>query len=253
MVGIGCCPVSRKLKLLRVVFHIEKRRRKVAQVKTVGTNEWRNVDKRTPLPREFYKSGYTDIPVYLNDSIHMYSSEDNCIWSFHFGTEKFSAIPLPDGMRAGTRVCLCVLDSCLCLNTMDKWGATAMEELNICSHNIWIMKYYGVKDSWVKQFVVFHPDQFYSLPLWYNDKEKVLVSCGYTGIRVYDVGSKTSEKVHVLGFSHVEATVFNPMFNKLQWSDEEEEEELNEVEIERAVRREQSEEEEEEEEEDDEL
>ncbi|KAL2920962.1 hypothetical protein RDABS01_012453 [Bienertia sinuspersici] len=137
--GLGCCPVSGQYKVVRIIDGYHGR---VAEIQTLGTNEWRTLGD---VPMHRHVRDDKSNRVFLHGSLHVYSRQDNCIWGFHFGDEQFMQIPTPDEIeREREYSCLSVFDSCLCFTS----------SLDNQQCGIWLMKEYGVKDSWVKQFVI---------------------------------------------------------------------------------------------------
>ncbi|KMT18166.1 hypothetical protein BVRB_2g023410 [Beta vulgaris subsp. vulgaris] len=160
--GLGYCPVSRQFKVLRVLQNNEDDESSddeiiednnnndkffVADIQTLGSNEWRTVEGEAPLNFDTLGIGaFLESGAFLHGSLHRYSNMDNSIWSFHFSKEQFCQVPTLDEMKRGGYKCLHVFDnSCLVLTSVNKL-------LDQCV--VWIMKEYGVEDSWVKFCVV---------------------------------------------------------------------------------------------------
>lgn len=194
--GLGQCPVSHKFKVLRILKTMEGYKC-IAEIQTLGTNEWRTVGD-APL-FQLRKSG-----VFLQGSLHRYSYRDNCLWSFHFGNEQFSPVTLPDEMKRERYTEVSVYDSCLCFSSMSE---------NCGQFEIWIMKEYGVKDSWVKQFV-FEVDS-HRMPLLQMGSGDILVSYR-NGIRLgaCDIESGLCKRVQVPGVSSYKVVACEAKFSK---------------------------------------
>ncbi|VFQ87316.1 unnamed protein product [Cuscuta campestris] len=160
---LGCCPTSRKFKILMLLSDMTTNIQ-VAKIQTLGNDEWRNVGN---APLKITADG-----CFLNGSSHWL--DHNYIWSFHFEEEKFSQIPLPDDVipQASKKknMILSVCDSCLCLSWFSKGDSVEVDT--------WIMKKYGVKESWVKHM----------------DKEKILINSEYE-LYLYDLPTHVSKRV----------------------------------------------------------
>lgn len=87
---------------------------------------------------------------------------------------------------------------------------------NVCE--IWVMKDYGVKESWVKQFVFQRLDHWsLFMPVLQLDENKILVTSifGRT-LWVGDIKSGLCDLIKVLGKSSFELVTCNSNFSKLQ-------------------------------------
>ncbi|KAL2903859.1 hypothetical protein RDABS01_002569 [Bienertia sinuspersici] len=156
--GLGCCPVSGQFKVLRVLQNHNNKTSEnkfVAEIQTLGSNQWRAVEGEAPLNFDTLGIGaFLESGAFLQGSLHRYSNLDNSIWSFNFSKEQFCQVPTLDDMKRGGYKCLHVFDhSFLVLTSLFKL-------LNQCE--VWIMKEYGVKDSWLKLCVV---DTLYCSPV----------------------------------------------------------------------------------------
>ncbi|XP_057249287.1 F-box protein At3g07870-like [Beta vulgaris subsp. vulgaris] len=192
--GFGQCPVSQQFKILRIIKDFKARKKHIAQVQTLGTNEWRTLSTNAP------QSHLRRSQAFLQGALHWCSEGKNFIWSFNFSREKFSRILVPDSMkgRKGTDVISVSNNTHLCL-------------INKCE--MWVMKEYGVKDSWVKQFVynnhVCGTGPATPLVLVYNYG-------GSYKLGVYDIESETCKKVTIPDFSTWEVMVFDAKFSVLK-------------------------------------
>ncbi|XP_048497096.1 F-box protein At3g07870-like [Beta vulgaris subsp. vulgaris] len=228
-VGLGYCHVSKQFKVLRALkCHDGVTISCITEIQTIGTKKWRTISTE-PLGDLFW-----DGTVFFKNSLHIYSRNEKCILSFHFGYEKFVRIPLPYEInRYNDRSSLCILDSCLCFSTISNTDHQC---------EIWAMKDYGVKDSWVKVAVVKHTDipisynfpsysllsyhhpsynrQWY-IPLLQMGSEKVLLASTYNcwryrGLSVVDIESGEYKRISVLGVPTFSLLALHPTFSKLQ-------------------------------------
>ncbi|VFR01244.1 unnamed protein product [Cuscuta campestris] len=180
---LGYCPVLGQFKLLILLW--DKRKKfQFAKIQTLGNGEWKSLGN---APLNIMQAG-----CFLNGSSHWCG--DNCIWFFHFGEEKFSQIPIPSPdfdvpktFKKKTKT-LSIFDSCLCLSCFTGSGCVKID--------IWIMKEYGVKESWVRQLVIVH--DAWSVPLMPMDNGKILIESG-NQLYLYDLESHVSKRVN---FNH---------------------------------------------------
>lgn len=195
--GLGCCPVSGQFKILRILMTKFKY---VAEIQTLGTDEWRSIGDAHICKER--------LGAYMHDSLHWYSSKDHCIWSFHFGNEQFLCVPVPDDTKGNASADVVVFDSYLCFSCISKEGY---------QREIWLMKVYSMKDSWVKQFVM-EKGEFGLLyvPLLRMGSGEILVSFrGRCNLLAYDLKSETYKKVKVDGVSSFDVVTCDIKLNEL--------------------------------------
>lgn len=117
------------------------------EVHTIGTNTWRNIgDLPYVLNQPYYGA-------FLNSALHWYAhSHDKrtaFMCSFDLGDEQFRQFPGPPTRE---------YDKCRPINSISVGVSGGF--LYLCDGflepnlDIWIMKKYGVKESWTKEFVI---------------------------------------------------------------------------------------------------
>ncbi|PIA36530.1 hypothetical protein AQUCO_03300011v1 [Aquilegia coerulea] len=108
-------------------------------IRTLGSNKWRRVeDVRDTLELK------TVLPVLVNGALHWEIHRKNCFGAIDIGTEKFRAIEEPPcEPKTNTRT-LTSMGELLCVYD-DKLDGT---------HVLWIMKVYGEKESWSKDYII---------------------------------------------------------------------------------------------------
>ncbi|XP_074313492.1 F-box protein At4g22390-like [Silene latifolia] len=176
-------------------------------VYSLKSNSWKLIGSEKPIT-EFIRN-----PVLVQNHLLVMTFEDRHrrltrIGCFDIKAERWSNDvlwsdtlldeigPNPDRYHDDYR--LCVLDGCLCLTCYD---------VNKWTNSIWVMKEYGVKESWFKltslpvqgpQRFVYHPiayrkgsshellclPNYYGKYLWYNLREKQLIETGVEGARL---------------------------------------------------------------------
>ncbi|KAL2920952.1 hypothetical protein RDABS01_012443 [Bienertia sinuspersici] len=196
--GLGYCPVSCQFKVLRILMiHCKY----VAEIQTLGTNVWRTVGDAQICKER--------IGAFLHGSLHWYSSKDHDIWSFHFGKEEFLRVSVPDDTKGNNSPDVSIFNSYLCFSCISKDG---------CQRDIWLMKEYGVKDSWVKQFVMERGEfGLLYVPLLRMSSGEILVSFrGRCNLLTYDQKSDTYRRVRVHGVSSFDVLAYDMKLSDLQ-------------------------------------
>ncbi|KAK8635434.1 hypothetical protein V6N13_004171 [Hibiscus sabdariffa] len=199
--GFGYDPISDDYKLVRIVqcfclivdfFESE------VMVYSLKTNCWR---RKVDFP--FYVKYTRTYAVLANNALHWevskkperdsenFDADFDLIAAFDLGTEEYRVIELPDCLGEHLTTNINAMGGCLCL-------IASYEE--DCVVDIWIMKEYGVKESWTK-FVSIKTECFEArpdvLPLVYSKNgDKVLLHVGGM-LFFYDLRSKKADKVEI--------------------------------------------------------
>ncbi|KAM7490829.1 hypothetical protein LguiA_033750 [Lonicera macranthoides] len=121
-----------------------------AEIFNLSSNSWRKLD--ASLPRVQFEFCFE---LLFNGVFHWYAQNycDNSayesILSFHMSTEVFKEIHFPGTCYRNKRSRLAVLNN-------ESFALILFEDYNQAPKNfeIWVMKEYGVKESWTKQFTV---------------------------------------------------------------------------------------------------
>ncbi|GKV15020.1 hypothetical protein SLEP1_g25822 [Rubroshorea leprosula] len=141
--GFGFHPRTGEFKVVRIVcFDVEEGEELTVQVFTVGTTEWRTkgaTPRRLTGPPEVLVEGTLHWVTFVR------MGGDDPIFgiiSFELADEVFEEIPHPPCQRFVSRgYRLSVLNGCL----------SAAGLVDTLHFDIWVMKQYRVKESWVKQ------------------------------------------------------------------------------------------------------
>lgn len=149
--GFGVSRISGQYKVVRNVRRNQGALHSTIQnyeclVYTVGTRSWRNIQPGKPFGHI-----HSSFSLFLNGNLHGFRNSENytnmLISCFDLETESFKPFPPPppplDSPGFGT---LGILDDCLCYVDNSSEGADILV--------IWMMKEYGVKESWTKQLVI---------------------------------------------------------------------------------------------------
>ncbi|XP_059632774.1 F-box/kelch-repeat protein At3g23880-like [Cornus florida] len=129
--------------LCRLVKHFKRCHKKASRIKIYSrkTNSWKRIEEFPSL--RFFQS----IGALVNGFLHWKGDLQPCkkwlLIAFDLEKEKFREVPKPDFGDWGFIHQVCVLDGCLCV---------------VCGHcerytkdlslKVWVMKEYGVKESW---------------------------------------------------------------------------------------------------------
>ncbi|KAK9284316.1 hypothetical protein L1049_023487 [Liquidambar formosana] len=161
--GLGFSPKTNRYKVLRMLYF---RRPSVgqrlyvhmAETHTVGSGEWRRIGS---CPFSLCRKSF---PAFLNGALHWFRDDyhPDFIVSFNFGDERFQTIqPPPPYFLANdqfgpkqssyrsyysfkSEISMGVLKGSLYLCDSSSYG----------HFDIWVMKEYGVKESWFKEFKI---------------------------------------------------------------------------------------------------
>jgi F-box interacting protein len=152
--GFGYDPTTDDFKLVRVVYleGVTETVLPPVEIYTLRTGAWRFVTAPGPP----YVVDEWPLSVFVNGAVHWLAHTPwnkgdfrNVIVSFDMGAEAFHEMDLPESLQGSEHlnVTVAVLDGLLALAPCNGWWG---EE----SHSVWVMKEYGVVESWTKQFDV---------------------------------------------------------------------------------------------------
>lgn len=122
------------------------------------------------------------------------SDSANLLVAFDFRIENFKVVDQPEGIDNTLDMDLSVLGGCLCLSI----------NRNHMGVDVWIMKEYGLRDSWSKLFSIPQPEVARPLgfvrPLAYAENDRrVLVRQDSKNLILYDLETKGMERVDING------------------------------------------------------
>ncbi|KAL2473440.1 F-box protein CPR30 [Forsythia ovata] len=177
------------------------------RIYSLKSNSWHRVEG-FPYPLPFLKGSWGvhvngALHTLVEDFFHVYSDNSIRIMAFSVENENHYELMLPPEIRIkGVNMRLVVLGGCLCLVCARKSRA-----------NIWVMKEYGVEESWTKLISIgspmTEPDDIlkpltYLKPLVYSKNgENVLLNCNEKRLVWYDLRRKTITNVSVSGLPFV--------------------------------------------------
>ncbi|XP_042489890.1 F-box protein CPR1-like [Macadamia integrifolia] len=195
VLGFGYSPSKDVYKVLRVIyFHVDCRMvsscRSLVDVHTLGTDSWRRIGE-IPFDIRDWLSG-----IFVNGALHwiaIRSSRPDTIVSFDVGNEVFREIPQPYFGDHSFHSKLGVLGGFLCM---------------ICTFydnhvKIWVMKDYGVRESWIKHFSIHQPmvvGHFKHLkPLGFTKSGEILLEMHDRKLVLYDLEKKRFRNLIIQG------------------------------------------------------
>ncbi|KAH7842690.1 hypothetical protein Vadar_008082 [Vaccinium darrowii] len=203
--AFGFSPNTNQYKVLRFFYSwvinpqngkVELRNYPEGEIYTLGEGSWRSIGT---IPSNFENFSFNS---FLNGAIHWLDFGSGCpdlINCFDFGSEQFRGVPEPSGLSSvkifWTHMKVGVLQGCLSLcDYFDSEHAA-----------IWVMKDYGVKESWSKDFVIpnisIASKSFvdYYEPITVFEDGKILIFFSRDALFLYDPKSQHYEDVQILG------------------------------------------------------
>ncbi|XP_059439528.1 F-box protein CPR1-like [Corylus avellana] len=206
--GFGYDPVSEDYKLVRISQFINLDNEGfVSKVKvySLRANEWRDSEDMPYVLCYARKNG-----TFASGALHWVVNrkfnveEADLIVAFDLTVERFREVPLPECEEKRFHIEVGVLGRCVCM-------IATYPDVRI---DVWVMREYGVKESWAKLFSVAKADVVgsykYLRPLAYSKTgREVLVELDNQRLVWYDLRGKRVENVSVGGLpDSFEAEIF---------------------------------------------
>ncbi|KAM3337295.1 hypothetical protein P3S68_031620 [Capsicum galapagoense] len=145
-----------------------------SEILAVKSGSWRIIGKPTGI----YSSWLSDMDslAFVHGAFHWLGlSRNESVTSYDISNGVFKEIPLRDGMfvvpdMKYVKHGLSVLGEmiCICSTHHDQWKYT---------FNVWIMKEYGVKESWNRLFTIQSSDLYSLIPEYRFSDGEVLLRC----------------------------------------------------------------------------
>lgn len=199
--GFGYDSVNEDYKLLRISQFIDLDSggfvsESEVKVYSLRTNEWKKVEDMSYVLPPTRKNG-----ILVSGALHWVvtrrfkfdEAEADLIIGFDLTAEKFREVPLPDFTNDKFHMDVGVLGGCVCMiaNYYD------------VSVDVWVMKDYGVKESWTKLCNVGEMDDFgfkYVRPLGFSKSGgEVLLEQDREKLLWYNLKSKRIKDVNIRG------------------------------------------------------
>lgn len=144
--GFGYCPTKKQYKVINFMYlAAPESKHMVANVNTLGSDSWRRIEHAPFLERNSFDP-------FLNGALHWItnsSKPSELISSFDLEKETFKNIPPPahfnvQFLKKLAWMNIGVLRGCICICYI----------YNCVEFEVWVMKEYGVKESWIKDFSI---------------------------------------------------------------------------------------------------
>jgi hypothetical protein len=129
--------------------------------------------------------------AFVENSLHwvVENSKAPLIVAFNLAQEVFKEVPLPVADKR-YHIDVSLLGGCLCITVNDE------NLIQTDKVDVWVMKEYGVRDSWCKLFSCSNKALLCSKPLCYSsDKNKVLLETHFKKLFWYDLKSEKFTRV----------------------------------------------------------
>ncbi|KAL3624737.1 hypothetical protein CASFOL_031405 [Castilleja foliolosa] len=217
-IGLGYDYTSDDYKVVVIHAHRLHRRRhgreniaSQTHVYSLKSDSWRNVGSCPYYNYRVWWRGPHGPGVLLHGALHWTMFYEpygvNTIIAFDLWSEKYRQMPLPPleerwHLHERTKY-LSVLDGCLVLSDYSKSDSRDDEKER---YAIWVMKDYGVEDSWIKLFSLEDGECYFCRigcdlrPVAYmKDKTQILLqrSTHYRGFLIFDVTSNCMKRVEI--------------------------------------------------------
>uniref|UniRef100_A0A2C9VVM8 F-box domain-containing protein n=2 Tax=Manihot esculenta TaxID=3983 RepID=A0A2C9VVM8_MANES len=202
--GFGYCPKTNQYKVVRLIC----RKNIMTEVYTLGEESWRSARHAPKGSRKWFSSGFYFKGVFLNGKVHWVSDEmqsSDFIITFDLETESFGVVRPPSHFASAEygvkwRVIIGELGGCLFLIDHSS------------SFHLWIMKDYGVQESWTEVC-----DIGEYRPIMYLKDEKILVNYKNTKLACYDPRTNIAKNIRISGIPPYFTTVAHvPSFYSLK-------------------------------------
>ncbi|KAI8011302.1 F-box protein CPR1 [Camellia lanceoleosa] len=160
VLGFGAHPMTHEYKVVRIVYEKEHINQfKVppkVELYTQRIGSWREIDSAAAPP--YYIVEFMWSQAFMNGAVHWVAYDPsvvggfrNLIVSFDMVSEAFSEMMLPPALAGQRSTCLSIK---LFGESLAVFCGAEMGRSSCC---IWVMKEYGVAESWTKLFSIILP------------------------------------------------------------------------------------------------
>ncbi|KAK4725728.1 hypothetical protein R3W88_030645 [Solanum pinnatisectum] len=153
--GLGYDSTSNDYKIFKI--NGDRSRNEILALKS---GSWRKIDKHPAGIYPVWRS--MDSPAFLHDAFHWVCSLKKSVVSFNISNEMYAELPMPD-----VRL---VLGGMLCVYSTHA-------HKNKYNFNLWVMKDYGVEESWNKLFNLQSTNLYPISPKYCFSDGEVLLRC----------------------------------------------------------------------------
>ncbi|CAL5391640.1 unnamed protein product [Camellia sinensis] len=204
VLGFGAHPMTHEYKVVRIVYEKEHIKRfKVppkVELYTQGIGLWREIDSAAAPPYCIVEFMWSQ--AFVNGAVHWVAYDPsvvggfrNLIVSFDMVSKAFSKMMLPPALAGRRPTCLSIKLFGVSLAVF--CGA----EMGRTSCYTWVMKEYGVAESWTKLFSINLPGVL-NKTLGFRQNGEVLLSTTNDWLISYDPGTKTMSNTRIKGSSY---------------------------------------------------
>ncbi|XP_059310867.1 F-box/kelch-repeat protein At3g23880-like [Lycium ferocissimum] len=163
--GFGYDSTSGDYKILKIYPQIDI----PGEILALKSSSWRTVDKHHGGICNVI-SGTHSLP-FVNEAFHWIGVSGNySVVSFSISNEVYGEIPLPQQilcLRGNIYIGVSVLEGLLCVHS------SSNHDRNV-SFKLWVLKDYGVKESWNALFIIEDPCLFNTIPIYRFEDGEVL-------------------------------------------------------------------------------
>lgn len=209
--GFGFSPKTKQYKVIKYSEFVE--------IYTLGSGAWKRSEH---VPPARHRSLFG---TFVNGALHWLVKLPNgslLIRSFDLENEKFQTIPLPSSTvfhASFKRSNLGILGDCLCLSSI---VMSASSDWDI--HDVWVMKEYGVRESWIKEIAIKYPSpwEFWWSPecvkvVSFLKNREIMLDCAGCPV-IYNIEQESFRLLKPNGIllTHVNATAHASSFVSLK-------------------------------------
>jgi F-box interacting protein len=141
-VGLGFQPKINEYKVIRM-WKIYDGNAMVVEMHTLGTTMWKNIE----VDPKFLSLRRLESPASVNGALHWinFDGKIRSILCFDFESERLQSFPCPPPPP-------CPESNLMCISMVELKGFLYFCESNFNSCVVWLMKKYGIGESWTKVF-----------------------------------------------------------------------------------------------------
>lgn len=201
VLGFGVCPVTNDHKVVRVVYLKDSSLNFTVppelQVYSLSIGSWRDVNASAP---SCYMVEYTWSQVFVFGAVHWLayrkqgeSGSRNLIVSFHMGDEVFHEVMLPNSLANDI-----VYDMSVSLLGDSLTALKYNKETGQESCCVWVMRDYGVAESWTKLYNISIPERL-TRTIGFRKDGEVILSLSNNELVSYDLVNSKIKELGIVG------------------------------------------------------
>lgn len=201
VLGFGVCRSTNDPKVVKIVYlkdiSYNYKAPPEVEVYSLSTGSWRSVGSVAP---PYYMVEFTWSQAFVNGAVHWIAYDKcveggfrNLVVSFDMGDEVFREIMLPNALASElvTNLCIHAVGGSLAALKYNN----QLETTPCC---VWVMKEYGVPESWTKLFTIDLPGML-KKTVAFRDNGEVILSLRNNALVSYDTNSGQSKDLDIIG------------------------------------------------------